>query len=206
MSVAAPPFPIIPSAVALVVANLVPLGGALFLDWRVYDVLAIFWMENVVIGLLNVARMATLLVVKKSYDAILMIPFFTLHYGMFSYVHGVFISGMFGESENRGFTDIPLGDADLFLALLALFASHLFSFVINFIGKREYEQTDTRALMSAPYKRIVVLHLAILFGGMAAAALGEGIFALVLLVTLKTAIDLATHIAERRKMGKTPAQ
>lgn len=47
-----------PSAIVLVLANLLPLGGALALDWQVFDVLLLYWTENVVIGVITVLRMA----------------------------------------------------------------------------------------------------------------------------------------------------
>ena len=51
-------------------------------------------------------------------------------------------------------------------------------------------------LMSAPYKRIIVLHLAILFGGWGVLALGSPLPVLVILVVLKTALDLKLHLKE----------
>ncbi|NIA27398.1 MAG: hypothetical protein GWP02_05020 [Desulfobulbaceae bacterium] len=48
-----------PSAIILILANLVPLAGVLFLGWRVFDVIILYWAENVVIGVINVLRMIT---------------------------------------------------------------------------------------------------------------------------------------------------
>jgi hypothetical protein len=42
-----------PSAIVLVLVNLLPLGGVLALDWQVFDVLLLYWSENVVIGVVN---------------------------------------------------------------------------------------------------------------------------------------------------------
>ncbi|MGI9247995.1 MAG: DUF6498-containing protein, partial [Woeseiaceae bacterium] len=46
-----------PSSIALVLANLVPLAGVLLFDWQVFDVLMLYWAENVIIGVINVLRM-----------------------------------------------------------------------------------------------------------------------------------------------------
>ena len=62
--------------------------------------------------------------------------------------------------------------------------------------------------MGKPYGRVVVLHLTILFGGFGVQALGSPLWALLLLVVLKTGIDLAAHVREHRNApapGKTPA-
>ena len=53
--------------------------------------------------------------------------------------------------------------------------------------------------MQAPYGRIVVLHLTILFGGGATMILGEPLVALILLIVLKTVIDVRAHIKSHRK-------
>jgi hypothetical protein len=69
----------------------------------------------------------------------------------------------------------------------------------------EYRNASPHVLMTQPYARVVVLHVAILIGGFGAVALGSPMVALVVLVALKTAIDLRAHLAERRKLGLAPA-
>jgi len=51
----------------------------------------------------------------------------------------------------------------------------------------EYQRASLNALMAQPYGRVVVLHLTVLFGGWVVMLLGSPLFALVLLVVLKTA-------------------
>jgi len=71
--------------------------------------------------------------------------------------------------------------------------SHGVSFAVNFIGRREYAGETIAALMTAPYRRIVVMHLTIIFGGGLVMLLGTPLAALVLLVVLKTVVDLRAH-------------
>jgi len=47
-----------PSSIVLILANLVPLVGVLYFDWSVLDILLLYWTESVIIGLVNVLRMA----------------------------------------------------------------------------------------------------------------------------------------------------
>jgi hypothetical protein len=86
---------------------------------------------------------------------------------------------------------------------LALAASHIVSFVYNFLGRKEYLNTTVSAQMMAPYGRVVVLHVTILGGAFLIVALGTPVAALAVMVALKTAIDLALHLRERRKAGTT---
>jgi energy-converting hydrogenase Eha subunit C len=66
--------------------------------------------------------------------------------------------------------------------------------------------------MGAPYTRVVILHLTIIFGAFAVALLGQPIGALVVMVLLKTGVDLAAHLGERARaasrlqaLGRSPA-
>jgi hypothetical protein len=142
-----------------------------------------------------------------------LVPFFIFHYGMFCFVHGVFIFAIFGR-EAGGFG--PYGGFDnfrqifsqqhLWWCVAALAASHLWSFVVNYIGHGEYRRTAVPILMFQPYARIVILHIAILIGGIIAMTLGSNVFVLLLLIIGKTLLDLSLHLAQRAKEGLSPNQ
>jgi hypothetical protein len=192
----------------LVVANLVPLAGVLFWGWNAFALVALFWMENVVIGALFVLRMLSLdprdpgLWVAKLF----LVPFFCVHYGMFTAIHGSFVFHLLGgkEYEVRGLLPLEAAaraadDFGLWLPLAALVASHLFSFLGNYLYRGEYQRAQLTGLMAQPYGRVVVLHVAILFGGFAAAMLGSPLWALLVLVALKIALDVKAHVKEHSK-------
>jgi hypothetical protein len=188
------------SGYILILANLVPLCGAMFWGWGVNDLMILFWMENVIIGLLNVVKMATMIPLRREFAMIPMIPFFTLHYGMFTFVHGIFVLEFFGGdrfAKTGPEQVLPLIGTDFppefLIPLIALFVSHVLSLILNFIMAGEYRLIPPGALMFQPYGRVVVLHITIILGGMLVLATGETMMALVLLVILKTIIDLLSH-------------
>jgi hypothetical protein len=84
----------------------------------------------------------------------------------------------------------------LWPALAALFVSHGVSFAVNFIARREYVGETLTGLMSAPYKRIIVMQLTIIFGGWILLAVKSPTPALVLLILLKLAVDVHAHKRE----------
>ena len=88
----------------------------------------------------------------------------------------------------------------LWLSLAGLFISHGVSFVNNFLGRREYVGTTMKALMIAPYNRIVVMQLALIFGGWIILLLKTPVGALALLVLFKTALDFMAHRKEHASM------
>jgi hypothetical protein len=197
------------SAVVLILANLVPLYGVLFLGWEAFPLMLLFWVENVIIGVLNAARMLCV----DPHDAaqwaakLVMVPFFCVHYGMFTAVHGVFVlsffgTGAFGRVEGLDVLSVAgraVHGLDLGFAVLALAASHVFSFLWNYLYRGEFRRATVPALMMQPYGRVVVLHLAILGGGFAAAALGSSVWALLLMLALKVGLDLRAHLKEHRR-------
>ena len=196
-----------PSALVLVAANLVPLFGVAALHWSVFSILLLYWFENVVIGAFNVLKMLC----AQPRDAgsnvakVFLIPFFIVHYGMFTMVHGIFVLTLFGPGGQvspsvAGFA-LALREAGIGYGILAITLSHAFSFAHNYLGQGEFRRTAPQLLMMQPYARVVVLHVTILLGGFAFLALHAPAAALVVLVALKTAIDLRSHLAERRKLG-----
>lgn len=229
------------SAVLLIAANLIPLVGVLVFGWSLWTILVVYWVENGIVGLWNIPKMllaqgATMRVVPPIPDRARvggtagragLAVFFCIHYGIFWFVHGVFVFmlplflGGFGTigggGENGLGCDVPPGLPsgaaldpsctgafgtiawdNVILAAIVLFLSHGASFLFNYIGRGEYLTATAIGQMAAPYGRVVILHLTILFGAFVVAFLGAPIGALLLLVVLKTAFDLGLHLRERR--------
>ena len=201
-----------PSVVVLILANLVPLFGVIWLGWEVFPLLLLFWFENLIVGGFNVLKM----LVASPQDPLkwaaklFLIPFFCFHYGMFTMIHGVFVIGMFGGGFKKGapFPDTAViwhlaMQQKLVWAILGLAASHAFSFVHNYVLRNEYRRASLPALMQQPYGRVVVLHLTILGGAFLMAALKSPVAGLVLLVVLKIVLDVRAHMGERRKFSSS---
>ena len=190
-----------PSTLALIAANLVPLAGAYFLGWDMGKIMILYWAESAIIGVFNLLKMAVI----AKWAVVLAGPFFVGHYGGFMAVHLMFIYGFFIQNPHEG-GSIPLSQVagDFFIlwpALVALFLSHALSFYLNFIGRREYLDGSLQKQMGEPYKRIVVMHVTIIFGGFVALVLGSPLPALMLLIVLKIAADARAHVHERRVKG-----
>lgn len=194
-----------PSSVALIIANLAPLVGVLLLDWQVFDILMLYWVENVVIGVVNVLRMG----VSSSGAKGFLIPFFLIHYGLFCFGHLTAVTAIFSDAVGAGtawdyFFGTPIFDAwhtPLWVAIAAIAASHLFSFFGNFVAGGEYRRVTARQLMHRPYGRIVVLHVAIIIGAALTQWLGSPVMMLVVLIVAKIVADLRLHHSERDKFA-----
>jgi hypothetical protein len=201
-----------PSAIALIAANLVPVFGVLLFHWEVFPLMFLFWSENVIVGVFNVLKMifagggGGLGQVAKFF----LIPFFCVHYGMFTLVHGVFVVALFGGGMQHGGSPFDviatfgetMREYHLGWAVLGLVVSRGISFATNYLGNGEYKNANVQMLMMQPYGRIVVLHIALLGSGFLMVALHSPVIGLLLLVVLKTALDLRGHLRERKKFAE----
>ena len=217
------------AVVALIAANLIPLVGVLFLGWNVWSILVLYWIENGIVGVINIMKMAR----AQGPDAtdrtaiaqnpvpssakVALIPFFVIHYGLFWFVHGIFVlslpiftgmfagpAGAFGEDATGSF--FPFEDADpgldgaaILFGAVALAISHGVSFVWNFLRGGEYRRISAARQMFAPYGRLFALHLTIILGAIAVIFTGAPAAAVAILVAAKTALDLGFHLNEHRR-------
>jgi hypothetical protein len=204
---------------ALIVANAIPLFGVLFLGWNVWTILTIYWLENGVVGIFNILKMSKAAgpepagssavryngrpIIGGAAAKATLIPFFVVHYGIFWVVHGIFVLTLpqfqaFGD-ETAGIANDP---GSVAFVLIGLAISHGISYRLNYIGRGEYLRTSVARQMGAPYGRLFVLHLTIIVGGMAIAFTGASSAAVLVLVLLKTALDLGLHLAEHRDVDE----
>ena len=208
------------SLAGLLIANAIPLVGVMFFGWSLITVLVLYWIENGIVGLWNIPRIAlasgedevgtaaTQVQNSKAY----IIPFFCIHYGIFWFVHGFFLFALselalFGGFE-RGFGAVtplqpvaplepalsPWGTLDIsavMFAGLVMLISHGVTFFADYIRRREYEHVSPSRQMFSVYNRVIVLHVAIVLGGFGVAFLGSPIWILVVLIAAKTLFDLS---------------
>lgn len=196
------------SAFFLVVANLLPLLGVLLLDWDVFLVLLLFWCENVVIGLYGIARQIVAGNADSPAGGLFMPLFFLAHYGGFMLGHLTVLFAIFSDTlEQAGKPTEPLAYFEsvpgrlFWLPVAAMFVSHGWSFVENFMGNREHERLTPSQAMTLPYRRMMITHVALLAGGFLLEITGQPIAGLVLLILMKIALDLTFHKQEHRRLA-----
>lgn len=209
------------SLVALILANSVPIMGVLFFDWDYRLVIALFWIENLVIGAFNLVKMFTSMVVNKDFFVITPL-FFIVHYGIFCSVHGVFLWGalelgdvpkpeMFFGVETNGIMSlfaeglavfngfIELYSPLILLGILSLVLSQSVSFIENFILNGDVFTVKAKDLMAKPYTKIIAMHAGIIIGMFLIAEFGSSIWLLLTIILFKTMVDVWTHVKQHNK-------
>lgn len=203
----------------LVAGNLVPIVGVLLWDWDVRAILILYWSENLILGGLTILKM----LLRSPILGIFSSAFFLIHYGGFCGVHGFFILALTQANvgDPVGSNPWPLwlvfvqilfntivqvliiAPPEWLYAFLGLVISHGASFTANYLMRGEYKNAEIGKLMQAPYKRVIVLHLAIIFGGWGVMALGSPAALLIVLILLKITFDVHAHRKEHREKLET---
>ena len=186
-----------PSALLLIIANLIPVAGNIFLGWNLGDVMVLYWAESAIIGFFNVCKLAVI----SRWMVLLVGPFFVGHFGGFMAVHFLFLytifvkpqAGMVAGEDLAGVTQLFI---TLWPALAALFVSHAFSFYKNFLGRFEYRGRTMNQQMTEPYSRIIFMHLVLIFGGGLTMVLGNPAPVLLIVIGLKIYFDVKAHLKQ----------
>jgi len=209
------------SLVILIASNLIPLIGVLFFDWNAVLVLALFWIENLIIGGFNVIKLISLSVYNKELKALFLSLFFIIHYGLFCTGHGTLLWNILnlGDVENVNYISSILGNfgalfdkaanvlfafidkfkPQIWFGITAITISHLVSFVENFILRGGIFTAKANKLMAEPYTQVIVLHVGLLIGALAAEKFGSPLWLLLIIIAFKISMDITQHRKRKEK-------
>jgi len=183
--------------ISLLAANVFTIIVAFQQNWNVYDLMWVYWLQSIIIGIFQVIKILTVKKFttegftsngkpvpptqkSKKETAI----FFVLHYGLFHLVYAGYLSKYF-PSDIRWFVLAGVSFA-----------------VSSFVSYQKKQIIDVQKvknlghLLFQPYVRIIPMHLVIVFGGLIASK-GNLLFFLI----LKSLIDMASQKIEESIRG-----
>ncbi len=185
------------STLVLILANLVPVVGALYFGWDLASVLVIYWAESGVIGFYNLCK----ILVIGGWTALFSGIFFISHFGAFMAIHFLFLYHIFiqgiDSTSSVKLEEVAIFFTTLWPALAALFISHGISFIQNFIGHQEYRNKTVGKQMHEPYQRIIFMHMVIIIGAFMMSITGDSTMVLMLVIAAKIVVDIRAHVKER---------
>ena len=184
-----------PTVVPVIVANSIPIVGVLAFGWDLRSIMFLYWFETAVVVFYSVLKIVTI----GGPMTLFWIPAHLATFAVFMSFHLMMILAL-GPSHGGGF--FP---RETILDLLrrtwggavGLVVSHGISFVVNFLGNREYEHTTVDAQVAAPWKRLLIMHVTTIAGAWSVGLLDAPVGALVMLAVLKIVVDLHGHLRER---------
>ncbi len=208
----------------LILVNLIPLYCVWFEGWNASEVFLVYCLETVIIGLINVFKMACVTIFVKKADVWqnggtstmqsgwFFIFFFIIHYGFFVFVQTqIFfsVSGLIpGHSLLGGYSKIPalLGNNGK-LMLLIFITYYTVQTFFEFFMTGNYKTISMGRLMFEPYIRIFVQQLVVILGSMFL-TFGAGKIFILIFVVVKIFFELFVNfnrlqdIAEKRERLK----
>lgn len=191
-----PPLPVI------LTLNLVPVAGVLWAGWSPLQLLLLYWIENVAVGVFNTLKLRDFEVHRPEVDSPFKLSnFFMLHYGLFTLVHGVFVLVIGSLFANPGGAWAGVDLASFAAAALGLAAIH-FSDYLHWRGAPGWSRGSGDAQMFAPYGRILVMHLTVLGGAFILASTHAPVAWIALLAVLKTFIETGWSVFAARQFAR----
>jgi hypothetical protein len=205
--------------ISLIIANIVTIVVAVIGGWDLAAVLFAYWAQSITIGIFSVIsilgadteslrenlqkpideRGGTDTVTHRFvwFYKCLLAGFFTVHYGLFHLGYYIFIvdSGLFGS--------VNFNDPGIWLSCGLFFANHLYSHITyRHKGPKDYRYVNEQFF--SPYRRIIPMHLTIIFGSIVIFALEVfGLTSvmpvLVLFLLLKTYTDITAHLIKHEQ-------
>ena len=183
----------------LIIVNLIPLYGVWFEDWNASQIFLVYCLETVIIGIINVLKMAcvTLFVRKKDtwenggsstmQSGWFFIFFFIVHYGFFVFIQTQLffsVSGLIPDgSFIKNYSKIPglLGDNGK-LMLLIFVAYYTLQNIFDFFLSGNYKTISMGRLMFEPYMRIFIQQFVVILGSLFLGFGADKIFILIFII------------------------
>jgi hypothetical protein len=197
-----------PPTLLVLAVNLAPVAGVLWLGWSPLQLLLLYWLENVVVGVFNWAKL-------KDYETQRPEPagapfaasnFFAGHYGAFTAAHGLFavvVGVLFAQNSTDPDAQSAWTAADgwsLLATFFGLAAVHLGDY-LHWRGREGWKEASIDAQMYAPYGRIIVMHLTIIGGAFILAATHAPVAYVALLAVFKTFIETGWAAMGSRRLA-----
>lgn len=192
-----------PVVAAIVIGNLIPILGVLFLGWSAGSILILYWIENAIVGLFTLPRILMaegrnpeVAGQKKPPTRTGTALFFVFHYGIFWVVHGVF-AAVLAASFPRVEGDGVWTTGSFALAVLAMVATHGVMFWRSWIRTDARRTASPIDEMFRPYGRLIVLHVTVLLGAFGLSQLGAPAWTITLLCVGKMILELGAETVAR---------
>ncbi|HEX5005684.1 MAG TPA: DUF6498-containing protein [Hyphomonadaceae bacterium] len=197
-----------PLVVVGLIVDLLPIYAVIAWGWNAVPLVMLYWMENVIIGVMTVPRMllsGARLGIGGMIGGLLLSAFFAFHYGMFCFVHGIFLVAFASFSGGPGMASAPFMDIGgifqfglssgphIEWIIYALVAFQIFVFAVEFVWKGEWKRTNPGEEMGAPYGRIVLLHFGIFLGAGALFLLGQPMVGILALIVFRAVWGITSN-------------
>ncbi len=192
----------------IIVWNLMPYWGVLFLNWQPLTVFACYAFESIIIGVFNVFKLIVVYFSgnKEMDDAdpnslgFFSIPAFVFSYGLLAlcqfFIFFSFCSMIISDDKDKGPVNLLdtislfTNSQSIFLILSAYVMSYVYLFVNDFILTGDYTRRTMRDQLTEPFPFVMGSQFIVLLGAFFYGAFGNGVMILPALTTVKVITQL----------------
>jgi hypothetical protein len=189
--------------------DVLPLAAILMFGWGATPLVALYWLENLVIGAATLARIVAVGFGKNGHllGGVFLAVFFTVHYGIFCFGHGLFLMSFASDEGNAQTLGAVVDWAmvtgpHMWVFVGAIAAVNVLYFVVDFVGKGEFRSAHQVTLMFSPYGRIVALHVAIILGAALAFQGGDPLAGVLGLLLLRFVFGIGLSLVRRLRLDQ----
>lgn len=155
----------------LIIFITLPIIGILYLGWKWQEIFLLYWLNNITIGAVNVVKMVRTNNTETStrsngystslspiFKKVIMIFYFCLAYGVFTFCHGIVVWLIINSPVFSG--------EDIVLNFWPQISLWIVSFIVQIIAAffTLSPSESISKLLTAPYKRLIMLHVTIMLG------------------------------------------
>ena len=203
---------------SLIAANLVTIILAVHGNWDLATVMFIYWVQSIIIGFFTIMNLLRVTVpppapgheqpelqpggphtiyLRTPWAARgILIGIFALPYGIFHWAYLSFIvdAGIFGP--------VHFSDPGILVSCGVFFANHLYSY-LAYTSRGTQGTMDVAEQIFLPFRRIIPMHMTIIFGGillliLEVTGIQSTLPVLVLFLVIKTSLDVEAHVAKHQ--------
>jgi len=177
-----------------------PLIGVFFLHWDAFMLILFFWLENLVLGALGLAKVLMARGGEGGRSERTEVALrFGSHYGLFCLLHGIFICLVLAPEPPPDAFVLFYGFVAAYHAvtgpevwpLIPVALGHLTEALRDCVASGAYRRISPEQAMALPFARLIVLHFALVLGGLVADLLGSITPVLLVLILMKALIERA---------------
>ncbi len=196
-----------PSTIVLILANVVPIIQIVYFNLDTFPLIFLFWLETAIIGILYIPKV----IMYYRGQVVFHLSVFLFLFTSFMFGHLIAILSLFpmrlssGQMYYGKLEDLGIVVSGLMhyihilqVSIIALVLSHIYSFVVNYIGNKEYKikRDESNDPVQAAFGRVVGMHIVVFIGAALISFIGQKGIAVVMLAILKIVFDVRGHRRE----------
>lgn len=215
-----------PSVIGIIAVNLIPFAGVVWYDWKPFSVIFIYWLQTGIIGFFSLLKIKKVTDFSPPEHKIRVMAFAVRPSGRARPVAeiirdfvGVYAFGMFTSLlflvfftwfdsidafSFRSLLGSPLAFVAaiqesfgvILLGTMTFFLNHGYSYIFNFVGKKEFLRSDLPAQLSDPIDRVGMIWGSLFITGTTLVFIPYLTTVVAVLVVFKTMFDVYAHLKE----------